>query len=51
MLQDHKVGEDVIADYLLYYLNKYNHNRYGSLETRPNHVFMIGDYLSFISTQ
>ncbi|XP_071799763.1 mitochondrial ribosome-associated GTPase 1-like [Asterias amurensis] len=28
MLQDHKVGEDVIADYLLYYLNKYNHNRY-----------------------
>ncbi|XP_022087780.1 mitochondrial ribosome-associated GTPase 1-like isoform X1 [Acanthaster planci] len=27
-LQDHAVGTDVIADYLLYVLNSYNHNRY-----------------------
>ncbi|XP_038048614.1 mitochondrial ribosome-associated GTPase 1-like [Patiria miniata] len=27
-LQDHAVGTDIIADYLLYVLNRYNHNRY-----------------------
>ncbi|GAB1606297.1 mitochondrial ribosome-associated GTPase 1-like [Argonauta hians] len=48
-LQDHLVGEDVIADYLLYWFNKYNNLRYVSEFEMDRPTDDILDFLSHVA--